>query len=181
MSEKIILEATFNPAVKKYWLITLLVVSVLSIFGILFLFLTVPIFLFISGKALEAMSATITERKLVVKRGIFNKEEKSIPLEKITDVAMIQGPLMRMFNLYRLSFETAGQSANGALVSLIGIDEAANFRETILTQKDKVLSGIQSNNSTHTTESGEANADMATLINSVKRIETLLEKLANSQ
>ncbi len=181
MSEKIILEATFNPAVKKYWLITLLVVSVLSIFGILFLFLTVPIFLFISGKALEAMSATITERKLVVKRGIFNKEEKSIPLEKITDVAMIQGPLMRMFNLYRLSFETAGQSANGALVSLIGIDEAANFRETILTQKDKVLSGIQSNNSTNSPESGEANADMATLINSVKRIETLLEKLANSQ
>lgn len=127
------------------------------------------------------MSATITERKLVVKRGIFNKEEKSIPLEKITDVAMIQGPLMRMFNLYRLSFETAGQSANGALVSLIGIDEAANFRETILTQKDKVLSGIQSNNSTNSPESGEANADMATLINSVKRIETLLEKLANSQ
>lgn len=127
------------------------------------------------------MSATITERKLVVKRGIFNKEEKSIPLEKITDVAMIQGPLMRMFNLYRLSFETAGQSANGALVSLIGIDEAANFRETILTQKDKVLSGIKSNNSTNTNESGEVNADMATLINSVKRIETLLEKLANSQ
>ncbi|BFT28825.1 PH domain-containing protein [Alteromonas sp. D210916BOD_24] len=181
MSDKIILEATFNPAVKQYWLITLLVVSVLSVFGILFLLFTVPIFLFISGKALEAMSATITERKLVVKRGIFNKEEKSIPLEKITDVAMIQGPIMRMFNLYRLSFETAGQSANGALVSLIGIDEAANFRETILTQKDKVLSGMQSNNTANTTESGEANADMATLINSVKRIETLLEKLANSQ
>ena len=124
MPERIILNATFNPAVKTYWLISLLLVSTISIVGIPFLIISIPIFFLISSKVLAAMSAIVTERKIVVKRGVFNKEEKSIPLEKITDVAMVQGPLMRVFNLYRLSFETAGQSAQGALVSLIGVSRS---------------------------------------------------------
>ena len=139
MPEKIIINATFNPAVKIYWLINLLLLSTVTVVGIPFLIISIPLFFLISSKILAAMSATVTERKLVVKRGVFQKEEKSIPLEKITDVAMVQGPLMRMFNLYRLSFETAGQSAQGALVSLIGINDADTFRETILAQKDKLL------------------------------------------
>ena len=43
---------------------------------------------------------------------------------------------MRLFGLYRLSFETAGQSGHGALVSLLGVVNASEFREAILTQKD---------------------------------------------
>ena len=172
MSEKIIINATFNPAVKTYWLISLLLVSTLTIVGIPFLIISIPIFFVISGKILAAMSAIVTERKLVVKRGVFNKEEKSIPLEKITDVAMVQGPLMRGFNLYRLSFETAGQSAQGALVSLIGINEADTFRETILAQKDKLLTGSNA----VTEQKNDEQSDMKVLIESVKRIELLLEK-----
>lgn len=172
MSEKTIISATFNPAVKTYWLISLLLVSTFTIVGIPFLIISIPLFFLISSKILAAMSAIVTERKLVVKRGVFNKEEKSIPLEKITDVAMVQGPLMRVFNLYRLSFETAGQSAQGALVSLIGINDADTFRETILAQKDKLLTG----GSTVTEPKSDEAYDMKELIASVKRIEQLLER-----
>ena len=177
MSERIILRATFNPAVKTYWLISLLLVSTISIVGIPFLIISIPIFFLISSKVLAAMSAIVTERKIVVKRGVFNKEEKSIPLEKITDVAMVQGPLMRVFNLYRLSFETAGQSAQGALVSLIGINDADTFRETILAQKDKLLTSTSVVPEQNTDES----SDMKELIESVKRIELLLEKALESK
>jgi len=177
MSERIILSATFNPAVKTYWLISLLLVSTISIVGIPFLIISIPIFFLISSKVLSAMSAIVTERKIVVKRGVFNKEEKSIPLEKITDVAMVQGPLMRVFNLYRLSFETAGQSAQGALVSLIGINDADTFRETILAQKDKLLTSTSVVPEQNTDES----SDMKELIESVKRIELLLEKALESK
>ncbi|WP_334050523.1 PH domain-containing protein [Alteromonas gracilis] len=172
MSERVIFEATFNPAVKTYWLLSLLLVSSITIVGIPFLIISIPLFFLISGKILAAMSAVVTERKLVVKRGVFNKEEKSIPLEKITDVAMVQGPLMRLFNLYRLSFETAGQSAQGALVSLIGINDADAFRETILSQKDKLLT----NTSAFPKDKVDENDDMKLLIESVQRIEQLLEK-----
>lgn len=172
MSERVIFEATFNPAVKTYWLLSLLLVSSITIVGIPFLIVSIPLFFLISGKILAAMSAVVTERKLVVKRGVFNKEEKSIPLEKITDVAMVQGPLMRLFNLYRLSFETAGQSAQGALVSLIGINDANAFRETILSQKDKLLT----NTSAFPKDKVDENDDLKLLIESVQRIEQLLEK-----
>ena len=177
MSEKIIVNATFNPAVKTYWLISLLLVSTITVVGIPLLIISIPLFFLISSKILAAMSATVTERKLVVKRGVFHKEEKSIPLEKITDVAMVQGPLMRVFNLYRLSFETAGQSAQGALVSLIGINNADSFRETILEQKDKLLSG----NSEMQEHKNHEQSDMKVLIESVKRIELLLEKALNEK
>jgi len=177
MSEKIVLEATFNPSVKTYWLLSLLLFSTLIVIGIPLLVISIPIFYLISSKMIAAMSAVITERKLIVRKGIFNKEEKTIPLEKITDVAMTQGPLMRMFNLYRLSFETAGQSAQGALVSLIGIEDAINFRETILSQKDKA---VQGNRYTAEVETNTKD-DFALLLQSTQRIEALLEKLVNSK
>lgn len=174
MSEQVIVTATFNPAVKQYWLVCLLLFSTLTLIGIPLLIISIPVFLFISGRILAAMSAVVTERKIVVKRGIFHKEEKSIPLEKITDVAMHQGPLMRMFNLYRLSFETAGQSSPGALVSLIGINDAASFRETVLAQKDEVMiRGTAKNSHDSNSEEGE----IKELVESVKRIEALLERL----
>ena len=177
MSEKTVLNATFDPAVKTYWLLNLLLLSTITVVGIPFLIISIPLFYLISSKILAAMSATVTERKLVVKRGVFQKEEKSIPLEKITDVVMVQGPLMRVFNLYRLSFETAGQSAQGALVSLIGINDADTFRETILVQKDKLLTG----NSEVSDHKKHENNDLKTLIESVKRIELLLEKALKEQ
>lgn len=170
MTEPVILNASFNPAVKRYWLVSFLLFSTFTVVGIPLLIITIPLFLFFSSKIINAMSATITERKLVVKRGIWHKEEKSIPLEKITDVAMIQGPLMRMFDLYRLSFETAGQSAQGALVSLIGIDEAEHFRETILSQKDKMNTAAMPDKRTK-------DSKMTELLSTVKRIEVLLEEI----
>ena len=130
-----------------------------------------------ASETLQNSHCNKTEMKNMLKRGILFKVEKSIPLEKITDVAMSQGPLMRAFNLQRLSFETAGQSGPGALVSLIGIEDAAEFRESILSQKDK-MSGdakpVKAN-------SEPSEGDLAELTASVKRIEVLLEKLVASK
>lgn len=177
MVEKILLSAKFNPKVKQYWLVSWLLVSTLTLIGIPLLLISVPLFLFFSGRMLKAMSAKLTDRKLVVKRGILFKVEKSIPLEKITDVAMSQGPLMRLFNLHRLSFETAGQSGPGALVSLIGIVDASEFREAILAQKD-VMSVSATND---TMAAIDSQSGLEQLTDSVKRIELLLEQLVEMQ
>lgn len=177
MADKTLLSASFNPAVKLYWLVSWILVSLLTLVGIPLLIVSIPLFLLFSGRMLNAMSAELTERKLVVKRGILFKVEKSIPLEKITDVAMSQGPLMRAFNLHRLSFETAGQSGAGALVSLIGIVDASVFRETILAQKDVISGAID----TQSTTSKDSSSDIEELTQSVKRIEALLEKLVTEK
>lgn len=177
MSEKILRSASFDPKVKTYWLISLLLLSGLTLIGIPLLIISVPLLLFISGRMLKAMSANLTERKLVVKRGILFKVEKSIPLEKITDVAMSQGPLMSAMGLYRLSFETAGQSGPGALVSLIGIENAADFREAILTQKDNMPTASRQKS----IMSDDNPSDLAELTASVKRIESMLAALLKAR
>lgn len=177
MAETVLRSASFSPKVKAYWLINLLIVSGLTVIGIPLLVISVPLMLFISSRMLKAMSAELTERKLVVKRGVLFKVEKSIPLEKITDVAMSQGPLMRAMGLYSLSFETAGQSGQGALVSMLGIEDAAGFREAILTQKDNYPTAIRADK----VQPAQQQSELTELTESVKRIEKMLATLINNK
>ncbi len=87
----------------------------------------------------RTLEVVLTTRELQVGRGILTREEKSIPLEKITDLALYQGPLMRWLGLKGLRVETAGQSGAGsALVQLVGLENPDDFRDAALDQRDKV-------------------------------------------
>ncbi|MEM0910074.1 MAG: PH domain-containing protein [Pseudomonadota bacterium] len=166
MQETVLQSARFEPKVKQYWLVFWILLSVATVVLIPLLPVVIILVLIFSQRILDAMSAELFERKLVVKRGILVKIEKSIPLEKITDVGLTQGPLMRFFDIYRLDFETAGQSGAGALVSMLGIVDAKVFRESILTQKD-VVQG--------TTVKPDAPEDtLSDILSTLKNIEALL-------
>ncbi|AXV64039.1 MULTISPECIES: PH domain-containing protein [Pseudoalteromonas] len=178
MSETSILSARFNPKVKQYWLLLGMFTCVISMIGIPFIPIVALIIWLVAGRILAAMSAQLLTRKLVVKRGVFFKEEKSIPLEKITDVALSQGPLMRQFGLYRLSFETAGQSGQGALVSLLGVIDAAEFREAILKQKDEIS---QTSAKAEPQSEDSQLALLRSLTYSVKNIEQMLVTLLDEK
>lgn len=176
MSEALLHTASFNPKVKTYWTLLWCIVSAFTVVGLVLVPIVAVGVWFLSGKTLAAMSARLLERKLVVKRGILFVVEKSIPLEKITDVALSQGPLMRLFGLYRLSFETAGQSAPGALVSLIGVNDSGAFREAILAQKEK-LSG----DSIELEEPHQPIDDLQSISASVSNIEKMLASLIDNK
>ena len=107
-----------------------------TLVGIPLLLLWFPIGLWATGRYLANMSATLTDRRLIVKRGIFTRIEKTVPLDKITDLGMVEGPIMRAFDVQRLTVETAGQSGAGALVALTGVVDAAGFREQTLAARD---------------------------------------------
>ena len=169
----------FDRSVKKYWLLIHVFVLLCTVFGALILPISIPLVLYLSQRRLDAMSVELFERKLVVRSGLLFRMEKTIPLEKITDVSMSHGPLMRFFGLKQLSFETAGQSGPGALVSLVGIVSAAAFREAILAQKDRV---VDSQTNAASTESTSAvGSDFAELTASVHRIEALVATLVEQR
>ena len=175
MSNPILKSASFDPKVKQYWMTMACFFSAVALVTIPLIPVVLFVVWLVAGKILAAMSAQLLTQKLVVKRGILFKEEKSIPLEKITDVGLNQGPLMRFFGLYRLSFETAGQSGHGALVSLLGVVNASEFREAILTQKDNLTSDqpAQSNN-----DEPQSQVELIrSLTYSVKNIEQMLVTL----
>jgi len=136
---RLLVAAEFDTAVKKYWMLSGTAVLLATIIGIPFIPFYLLFGFLLTGKYLDAMECELTTRSLRVKKGLLNTLEKSIPLDKVTDLALYQGPIMRMMNLEGLKIETAGQSsASGALVSLVGVKNARAFRDRVLTQRDEV-------------------------------------------
>ncbi len=147
MSEPtILLDAEFDPRVKSYWVwapVMLLTVLIVTIpIAILYAIIARSF----TGRYLANIHCTLTERTLDIKKGIWNKTESTIPLEKITDLQLFQGPIMRYFGIHGFKVETAGQTSEpgGALVNLVGIIDTKGFRKAVLDQRDKMHSGAGS-------------------------------------
>lgn len=131
-------KAEFNTRVCSYWLLSGTIILTVTIVGIPLLLLWLPLGMFFSHRYLSRMECLLTPKALKVKKGMLVRIEKTIPLEKITDMGMVQGPIMRHYELHTLTVETAGQSGPGALVALTGIKDAIEFREAVLAQRDAV-------------------------------------------
>jgi len=141
MSQPTVLrEGEFDPKVKTYWLLSPCVAFALSVVLIPIIPIYFVIARFFVDKWLAALSCTLTTRNLEIKKGIFNKVESTIPLEKITDLQMYQGPVMRCLGLRGFRVETAGQSSapGGHLVNIVGITDTQAFREAVLEQRDRL-------------------------------------------
>lgn len=139
--EIVIRTAVFNPKVKNYWVLSSVLVFVVTIFGIPLLLIWLPIALKVCGRYLASLECVLTNKAVKLKSGVWNKVEKTIPLDKITDMGLVQGPIMRAMDLERLTVETAGSSAPGALASVIGVVDARGFRDAVMKQKELLASG----------------------------------------
>lgn len=138
-NERVVWDAEFNDSVTTYWLLNGILICILTVVGLLFL----PIWFFvgkwITRRYLDSHECTLTNRSLKVNKGIWTKIEKTVPLDRITDVGIIQGPIMRYFDIEALSVETAGQSGVGSLIQLAGIKDGRKFRDAVLNQRDLVV------------------------------------------
>lgn len=174
--EKIIKTASFNEKVCTYWLLSGIIVCVVTIVGIPFLLLWIPIGLYLTKRYLERMECILTEKSLKVHKGIFTRVEKTIPLEKITDLGLVQGPIMRHFGIHQLTVETAGQSQGGPLVSLTGIKDVKDFRETVLEQRDTLRESKprEAVPASPSAQSEDQKSLLTDIRDSLQRIETLL-------
>ena len=67
----------------------------------------------------------------------------NIPLDKITDLAVSEGPVLRYLGLCSLKIETAGggQGSNMGQAMLPGVVDALEFRDKVLNQRDLVAGG----------------------------------------
>ncbi len=173
--EKYIRKAEFNPKVCTYWLLNGAIILTVTIVGIPLLLLWIPVGLVFTKRYLERMDCLLTERALKVRKGIFTRIEKTIPLDKITDMEMVQDPIMRYFGLHKLTIETAGQSAKGALVSLMGIKDAKSFREAVLSQREAISMASSSSTPEAVRQAPfDASPILSEIRDSLLRIETKL-------
>ncbi|MEE2907474.1 MAG: PH domain-containing protein [Planctomycetota bacterium] len=144
-NETVIAEAKFRKLdIITYQIASTSIIVAITIVAIPLLLIAIPLIKVIYPKIVDTWECTLTNRAVHVKKGLFVKVKKTIPLEKITDVGSVQGPIMRRFGLHALSFETAGQSGagtSGALVKLLGIEDSEAFRDLVLDTRDAANQG----------------------------------------
>lgn len=148
--DQVLYSATFDkPAIQKYWMISGVIISIVTIIGIPFMLIWIPIMLYFSGRIIDRMEATLTPTKLIIRKGLLVRVEKVLPLEKITDLGLMQGPIMRALGLNSITVETAGSSGAGqSLVRLLGVHNTEDFRTAVLEQRDAVADRKSSSGST---------------------------------
>jgi len=142
--EKILASAEFDARLPTYFMLQVL-------FFLLVSFITIPLIplwgIFgrvVHKKQYEALGCDLTERSLNIRRGFLFKIQKNIPLDKITDLAVNEGPVLRHFGLCSLKIETAGggQGSNMGHAMLPGVVDALGFRDKVLDQRDLVAGGV---------------------------------------
>ncbi len=137
--DAVITRAEIAENVVKYHLLSTAVLMTCLVVTIPFMLIVLPIQWFFTNLHYKHLSCELTESAVKVDKGVLNRVEKTIPLEKITDVAFFQGPVMRYMNIDGIRFETAGQSGVGALVNIMGMKNCRAFRDAVLEQKDEVI------------------------------------------
>lgn len=75
---------------------------------------------------------------LRIDSGVFFLKRKSIPLDRVTDVVLAQGPLMRFFNIWRLDIQTAGTGTHGVAEGyLFGVYNPESVRDRLIAARDQ--------------------------------------------
>jgi putative membrane protein len=180
----VLAEASFNRSVRSYWLLNGTLILTLSIVGILLLPIWWIVGYALTERYLRRMSCRLTERSLKLSKGVLVRQEKTVPLDKITDLALIEGPIMRLLDLQALKVETAGTSTAGSFITMVGIVNARAFRDRVLEQRDSVSladrgssKAIPSASAERADATGGSEATLGEIRDVLLRIESRLDTL----
>lgn len=83
-----------------------------------------------------AKSYTLTDRYVQVRRGVFGRYSRDIPLGKIQDVTLSTGPLGRILGYGTLRIESAGQKSGVEM--LWNVNGASRLRQEIMDQMERL-------------------------------------------
>ena len=140
--DEILLEAEFDRRVMGYGRLAVTLLLIVTVAGIPL----IPFWLIWSvsylPRAYDRFSARLTPTSLELTRGVYFRSDSTIPLDRITDVRLHDDPLMRFSGIQGLKVETAGQSGTtGSEGNLIGVVDAAAFRDAVLRQREILQEG----------------------------------------
>ena len=122
-------------------ILTWLVPLVFLIPAIWSLIITIPLFILIILVSLwiswyyDTLAYTFTTNEIVWRRGVWFRQTGIVPYNRITNIDLIQGPLMRWVGVSTLKVQTAGYSAPSGASSEIrieGTDQPEDLRSLIM-------------------------------------------------
>ncbi|HUG18676.1 MAG TPA: PH domain-containing protein [Planctomycetaceae bacterium] len=106
--------------------------------GILFAILyAITIGKWLPQRQADALRYWLDGYTLRVDQGVYFLKRKAIPLDRVTDVILSQGPILRYCGLWTLNIQTAG--AGGQVIPeavLVGLENPETIRDEILKARD---------------------------------------------
>ena len=138
---KTLRDAEFDRGFIPYYRVLISLYLAITIVGIPLIPFWLLFSLWYAPEYYRRLSARLTSQAIEIRKGVFNRRESTIPLNRVTDLRLHDGPIMRHFKVRGLRVETAGQAGPHASSEgdLIGVVDAAEFRNAILMQRQRVL------------------------------------------
>ena len=97
--------------------------------------------IWLSRQMVDALEYEVEDHILYVSEGVFVYSRKAIPLDRVTDIQLVQGLLMRQFNIWKVQVQTASHGSLGAEGVLWGIGAPKQVRSQLIeARKAAVLS-----------------------------------------
>ena len=134
-----IMAVEFDRKIIVYWWMMANLGLLSSIIGIPLMLIWLPLGWIVHKKQYEHMSGALTDRSINMRMGWLFKKQQNIPLDKLTDVSIHEGPILNAFGVVRMQFETAG----AAPFILTGVKNSDQFRDLVLQQRDSLISAAQ--------------------------------------
>ena len=137
----VIAEAQFDRNFTSWGRVVISGYLCITVVGILLIPFWWAISFWYGAEYLRRVSAKLTTNALEIRTGVFFRKESTIPLNRITDLRLHDGPVMRHYGLRGLKVETAGGGGQdtGSEGNLIGVIDAEAFRNAVLAQRQRVI------------------------------------------
>jgi membrane protein YdbS with pleckstrin-like domain len=178
-----------DPALAKYYYLTFAIVLIIALpfcFGMIAvageiagILITIPIIailvftLYWLPLYYRSIRYELTQTEITWRRGVWFRQNAIVPYSRITNVDIVQGPVMRLFGISSLRIQTAGYSAQpNAELRLDGITDPETLRELIM--------GFVRSGPGIATESGGAEIQQSShdpLLEEIRQIRTTLERI----
>jgi putative membrane protein len=93
----------------------------------------------LSRRQAEALIYALDGTTIRIDQGVYFLKRKAIPLDRVTDIVVTQGPLMRWCGLWRVDIQTAGSGQEQAEGYLYGLCDPEAVRDQLLSARDRAV------------------------------------------
>ena len=152
----------FDRKIIIYWWMSANLGLLFSVVGIILMPIWIPFGWLVHQKQYEHMSGALTARSLNMRMGWLFKKQQNIALDKLTDVSISEGPILKALGVVKMQFETAG----AAPFILSGVKNADKFRDVVLQHRDSLMATPTQQSST-STESGNVLIEIRDLLKEI--------------
>ena len=76
-------------------------------------------------------SYRITPKQIVIQKGVINRQNRSIPIERIQNIQIQQNLVARLFGVAKVQIETAGSSGTEGSLEYVSLSDAHDIRHVV--------------------------------------------------